>query len=56
MEDVNMKQASLDDLIKQDKKLGRVRQPNIRGGRPLPGRGRGGRGRPQNALDVRKQR
>lgn len=42
---------NMDDLIKRDKKLGRVRQngnPATRGG-PLPGRGRGGRGNAQNA-------
>lgn len=33
---------SLDDIIKRDKKLGRVRGSSLRG-RPLPGRGRGGR-------------
>lgn len=35
MSDVEMK-SSLEDLVKRDKKLGRIN-------RPLPGRGRGGR-------------
>jgi|688.fasta_scaffold122247_6 hypothetical protein len=43
--DTEMKNQSLDDLIKRDKKLGNVRgRGGFRGigGRPLPGRGRGG--------------
>ena len=43
--DYEMKDKSLDDLIKRDKKLGRIRGgfTGIGGrGAPLPGRGRGG--------------
>jgi hypothetical protein len=39
--DSEMKE-SLDDIIKREKKLGRVGGSGLRG-RPLPGRGRGGR-------------
>jgi len=45
----------MDDLIKRDKKLGRVRQNGnqpSRGG-PLPGRGRGGRN--NNVQNARAQ-
>ena len=56
--DVPMKDASLDDMIKRDKKLGRARQANqrvpLRGGRPLPGKGRGGN--QQNAAARPQQR
>jgi hypothetical protein len=41
--DTDMKDKSLDDLIKRDKKLGRVRGMGAGRGGPLPGRGRGGR-------------
>jgi hypothetical protein len=50
--DIEMNGRSLDDMIKRDKKLGRVRQNNAGRGRPLPGRGRGGR---QNTLGNRQQ-
>ena len=44
--DHEMKNESLGDLIKRDKKLGRIRGGAITGiggrGAPLPGRGRGG--------------
>jgi len=50
---------SLDDLIKRDKKLGRVRKPNnftgIGGrGAPLAGRGRGGGQAANGARNVPK--
>lgn len=47
MNDTNMN--SMDDLIKRDKKLGRVRNGGAQRGAPLPGRGRGGRNNVQNA-------
>lgn len=56
-----MKDKSLDDYIKRDKKLGRVRSNGAGRGGPLPGRGRGGRNngaQPRirnNANGIRKQ-
>lgn len=50
--DIEMNGRSLDDIIKRDKKLGRVRPNNGGLGRPLPGRGRGGR---QNPVGNRQQ-